>query len=401
MYILNEKPSRHAREFSVGILHSVGIQCEQLTNIEFTPAPCLFFLMVGHMVKKINAPRGASRPQPIAIWLFACAFMVFAMTVIGAITRLSGSGLSMVEWRPLIGALPPMSEAEWNRIFTLYQQSPEFQKKNTWMGPDDFKNIFFWEWFHRLWGRLIGLVFAVPLVWFWLRKAIPGGYHLKLLGLFILGGMQGAMGWYMVKSGLVDIPAVSHYRLAAHLSLALLIFALLIWTGLALLDLHRKNRQQERGQGGRALSIHTCAALAVLATTIFWGAFTAGLDAGLLYNETFPKMGGGWLPPDINQYPQIWRNIMENPSGVQWVHRWLAIITLGAVASLWLHGALIKRQGFPAFHALGVMVVIQFTLGLATLFSGVHLHIAAAHQAGAAVLLGLLVICLYRFWRRV
>jgi cytochrome c oxidase assembly protein subunit 15 len=307
--------------------------------------------------------------------------------VIGAITRLTESGLSMVEWRPLIGALPPMNEAEWQRVFELYQQTPEYQKKNAWMGIADFKNIFFWEWFHRLWGRLIGLVFAAPLLWFWLRRNIPAGYGLKLFGLLILGGLQGLMGWYMVKSGLVDMPAVSHYRLAAHLSLAMLIFALLIITALSVLGVKSKPNA--------SLYAHGWIALATLAITIFWGAFTAGLDAGLLYNDSFPHMDGALIPPDFYQYPHIWQNVLENPVGVQLIHRWLAIATTLVVAGLWVHATFIKRHSYAAMHALGAMVLLQFTLGLATLFTNVSIHTAAAHQAGAAILLGLLVANLY------
>ena len=325
--------------------------------------------------------------KPIVIWLSFSAFMVFAMTVIGAITRLTESGLSMVEWRPLIGALPPMNEAEWVRVFELYQQSPEYQKVNSWMELEDFKNIFFWEWFHRLWGRLIGVVFALPLLFFWVRGMIPQGYKLKFIGMLILGGLQGVMGWYMVKSGLIDIPAVSHYRLAAHLSLALLIFALLIWLALSVSGAHR--------QPDKALYRHGLGVLGVLALTIFWGAYTAGLDAGLLYNDSFPKMGGSWLPPDFHQYASVWQNLLENPSGVQFMHRWLAILTVLSVLSLWTHG-MMRGQGFNALFALGFMVIVQFGLGLATLFSSVHIHTAATHQAGAVILLGLLVTCLHR-----
>lgn len=325
--------------------------------------------------------------KALPIWLFFSAFMVFAMMVIGAITRLTESGLSMVEWRPLIGALPPMDEAEWQRVFELYQQSPEYKHKNSWMGIDDFKNIFFWEWFHRLWGRLIGVVFALPLIWFWIRGVIPGGYRLKMLGMLVLGGLQGLMGWYMVKSGLVDNPAVSHYRLAAHLSLAMLIMALLIWLGLSLAGAKRTAHS--------VLYKHGWAVLFVLTFTIFWGAFTAGLDAGLLYNDSFPAMGGGWLPPDINQLEPFGLNFLENPSGVQFMHRWLAITAVLAALSFWANGIL-KGAAFPLLHALGGMALVQFLLGLATLFSGVNIHTAAAHQAGAAILLGLLVACLHR-----
>lgn len=333
---------------------------------------------------KTTAP-GTQNHTPIVIWLFSCAFMVFAMMVIGAITRLTESGLSMVEWRPLIGALPPLNEAEWTRVFALYQQSPEFQKVNSWMALSDFKTIFFWEWLHRLWGRTIGIAYAMPLIVFWLRGMIPPGYKLKFLGLFILGGLQGFMGWYMVKSGLIDQPAVSHFRLAAHLALAFLIFAFLFSFAQ---QLRLKNYYPNR-----ALHVHTWLVLICLGTTILWGAFTAGLDAGLIYNDTFPKMGGQWMPPDFWKYDTVWMNMIKNHSAVQFTHRWLAITTVTVTLSLWGHGVL-KKAAFPALHAAALMALTQMGLGITTLFSGVHIHIAATHQAGALILFALLLTCL-------
>lgn len=329
----------------------------------------------------------APASKAIIIWLFGCAFMVAAMMIIGAITRLTESGLSMVEWRPLIGALPPMNDTEWERVFGLYQQSPEYQKINTWMEISDFKKIFFWEWLHRLWGRAIGLVYAVPLIVFWLRGMIPHGYKLKLFGLLILGGLQGVMGWYMVKSGLIDQPAVSHYRLAAHLGLAFLILAFLLSLGFSL---SVKTRTPNR-----ALNIHAWITLACISITILWGAFTAGLDAGLVYNETFPKMGGQWVPPDFWKYDTVWMNILENHSGVQFAHRWIAMTTVLVVFSFWLHGVL-KKQAFPALHAAMLMAFIQMGLGIATILSSVHIHPATTHQGGAIILFGLVLLCLIK-----
>lgn len=283
--------------------------------------------------------------------------------------------------------MPPLGEAEWIRVFDLYKQSPEYQKVNGWMELEDFKRIFFWEWFHRLWGRLIGLVFALPLLWFWLKNKIPQGYGFKLSGMLVLGGLQGLMGWYMVKSGLVDMPAVSHYRLAAHLFLAMLIFALLIWLALSL--------GGARQSPNKILYKHTWGVLFIAAMTIFWGAFTAGLDAGLLYGESFPKMGGHWLPQEVSQSQSFWLAIIDMPAGVQWVHRWLAMTMVLAVLSLWGH-SMIKKEASPIIHAAAIIVIAQFCLGLLTLFSGVHMHIAVTHQAGAMMLLGVLVACLFR-----
>ncbi|MGH1399032.1 MAG: COX15/CtaA family protein [Alphaproteobacteria bacterium] len=324
---------------------------------------------------------------PLQIWLFACCALVFTIVIVGAITRLTNSGLSMVEWRPLLGTLPPMNDAEWARVFDLYKSSPEFEKKHFWMDLPDFKAIFFWEWFHRLLGRTIGLAFALPLLVFWVKGMIPKGYGLKFIAMLALGGLQGLMGWYMVKSGLSDDPYVSHYRLAAHLGLAFLIFSLLLWLALSL-----------RGKPSRPsapLYKHTIAALGILILTIFWGAYTAGLDAGLIYNE-YPLMGGQFLPPTLAQYSPLWVNFFETPEGVQFTHRWLAALTLIAVISLHVRA---MREGYKDWQnfALAGMVCTQFALGIATLLSSVHLHTAVAHQGGALILLGLLVINLKRF----
>jgi len=324
---------------------------------------------------------------PITYWLFGCCFLVFAMIIVGAITRLTESGLSIAEWKPLMGAIPPLNDQEWQRVFDLYKQSPEFTKKNSWMQIDDFKNIFFWEWLHRLLGRLIGLAYGLPLLWFWLRKQIPQGYGLKLFGVFILGGLQGAMGWYMVKSGLVDIPAVSHFRLAAHLMLALLIYACMLWLGVSL-----RTQQIKNISTPKILKIHGLLALLILIATITWGAFTAGLDAGLIYNDSFPKMGGRWIPPEA------YISILSNPAGVQFLHRWLAIGTFIMIISLWAHAY--KRSALsPALNFAAIMVFIQAGLGIFTLFSGVSLPIAVLHQAGAVILLSLLLLSLKATYR--
>lgn len=312
------------------------------------------------------------------------------MIVIGAITRLSESGLSMVEWRPLMGALPPMSEEEWTRVFELYKQSPEYIKKNFWMDIHDFKSIFFWEWFHRFLGRLIGVLYALPFLFFLIRGWIPKGYKLKLLGLFFLGGAQGFMGWYMVKSGLVDTPAVSHYRLAAHLSLALLIHALMFWLALGF----RKTARHIPPANDKNLYAFGWAVLGCLILTIFWGAYTAGLDAGLAYSDTFPKMGEHWIPQEVWFYEPVWVNFFELDEGVQFVHRWLAITTFFAVIAFVAFAGYKKRKEI-CFPLLGVMVFMQVGLGIATLFSQVHLHVAVTHQLGAVILLTLLLSCLH------
>lgn len=307
--------------------------------------------------------------------------MVFAMAVIGAITRLTESGLSITEWQPVTGILPPLNEAEWMAEFELYKQTPEFQHKHFWMELDDFKNIYFWEWLHRLWGRLIGIVYAVPLIWFWVRKQIPQGYGWKLTGLLALGGLQGFVGWFMVMSGLVDQPHVSHYRLALHLGIAFIIFGLLLWVGL---DLWHKDRLRAAPAPSKPhLMAHGLAGLGLLSLTIIWGAFVAGLNAGLIYNS-FPLMNGHFFPPE----PFMGVSApFEQHAWVQFIHRWLAIFSAFVLlAYAWRARA----------TALGIMVVIQAGLGILTLLTHVHLHVATAHQAGALILLTLLIVSLHK-----
>lgn len=321
----------------------------------------------------------------ISYWLYGVCGLLFTMIIVGAITRLTDSGLSMVEWRPLLGALPPHNEAEWARVFELYKAYPEFEKQNFWMELDDFKAIFFWEWFHRLLGRLIGVVYALPLLWFWIRKQIPSGYKLKLLGGFILGGLQGLMGWYMVKSGLVDQPDVSHFRLAAHLSLALVIVAYLLWIAQSLKPL--------KPHPNAPLFRHGIIAVCAYTVTALWGAFTAGLDAGLIYGDTFPMMGDRIVPTELSQYDPLWLGLFESHAGVQFAHRWLAMGTGIIIFSLWAHAAL-KRNTFPALNVLALLIILQIGIGIGTLHSGVALPIATAHQATAVLILIALITSL-------
>ena len=329
----------------------------------------------------------ADSSRAIAYWLLACAAMVFAMAVIGAITRLTGSGLSMVEWRPLIGALPPLSEAEWQRVFDLYRETPEYRKVNAGMGLEAFKQIFFWEWFHRLWGRSIGLVFALPFAWFWLTGRIARPLLPRLIGFLVLGGLQGLLGWFMVKSGLVDRPSVSHYRLAAHLGLAVLIYGLLVWQAWELLV-------RTAPVAAAGLRRHMLAATVLVAVTMLWGAFVAGLDAGLAYNS-FPLMDGHLLPPEAWTLIPVWLNPLDNTALVQFIHRWLAIGTAVVVLALWFR----SRAGAPALRlATGLAAIIaglQVLLGIATLLAEVPVSLGAAHQAGALVLLTALLWCVY------
>ncbi len=330
----------------------------------------------------------SGHPKALSNWLFFCCGLVFAMVTVGAITRLTDSGLSITEWKPLLGAIPPLNEQEWQRVFDLYRQSPEFEKKHFWMEMHDFKKIFFWEWLHRLLGRFIGIAYGVPLVYFWVRGQIPRGYKIKLLGVFILGGLQGALGWYMVKSGLVDQPNVSHYRLAMHLLLAFLIFACMLWLGLSL-------REKQRAPHSGILFWHARLVFFSLLAAITWGAFTAGLDAGLVYNDTFPQMGKRWIPAEITQLQPWYRNYLINEVGVQFTHRWLAIFTLLMICGLWLH-AHKRKMAFPALDILAAMIFVQAGLGIATLFTSVWLPLAVLHQAVGLTVFGLMIACLHR-----
>jgi len=337
--------------------------------------------------------RDPASTRPIAYWLLVCCAMVFAMAVIGAITRLTESGLSMVEWKPLIGILPPLSEAEWNRVFGLYQTTPEFRIYNSAMDLAAFKQIFWWEWFHRFWGQLIGFVFLIPFLRFWVNGRIPADLWPKLAGLFLLGGLQGVIGWYMVKSGLVDRPDVSHYRLALHLGTAIVIYGLLLRTALGILDpLPLAGWATESGR----LRKHARWALGLTGVTIVWGAFVAGTDAGLAYN-TFPLMAGHVIPPEVANLTPWWINVFENTAAIQLTHRALALLTGLVVLGLALRVRVARLPGRAGRVALltAAMVLVQIGLGIATLLSFVWIPLGAAHQAGAILLVSGLVWLLH------
>lgn len=312
----------------------------------------------------------------VIIWLSVVAIMVFVMIAIGGITRLTDSGLSMVEWRPLIGTLPPLTEAEWLRVFALYQQSPEYQKINAGMDLSAFKWIFFWEYLHRLFGRMIGLVFILPLIWFALRRQLPHGYGRRFLILLGLGTTQGVVGWWMVKSGLVDNPYVSAYRLATHLGIALTILAVLVWT---IADLMRGRAAFPRG--------HIAGVIAILGLTIVAGAFVAGMNAGLIYNE-YPLMGGQLVPIEYGFYGFM--DPFENPASAQFHHRWIAVLAVLGVFSLYMRARKASRKGVNLNLSSTMMMLAvgaQFMLGIATLLYQVPVSLGTLHQAGAAFLL--------------
>ncbi|MEQ1510789.1 MAG: COX15/CtaA family protein, partial [Sphingopyxis sp.] len=299
-------------------------------------------------------------------------------------------GLSITQWNPVTGAIPPLNDADWAREFALYQRTTEFQTVNRSMDIAGFKQIFFWEWLHRLLARLVGLVYALPLAWFAWRRAIPPGFGPRLVGLLILGASQGAVGWWMVVSGLVGRTDVSHYRLAVHLNLALLILGAIIWTArdMALFMRHERKSDMALAAGGwRGARTHITApvalVLAILAVQLVWGAFTAGLNAGYAY-ASWPLMGDTLFPADVPM-PAPWAaNLIDNPIVVQFIHRWLAMVAGGAL--LWL-SVRAHSCGAPRMAAaLAALVGLQIALGISTLLSGVALPIAVLHQAVAALL---------------
>ncbi|MBO6520406.1 MAG: COX15/CtaA family protein [Rhodospirillales bacterium] len=316
----------------------------------------------------------------IAIWLLIICAMVFAMVVLGGFTRLTESGLSMTDWRPVTGWLPPMTDDAWQAQFDGYRTSPEYQKINKGMSLEQFKEIFWLEYLHRLWGRTIGIAFAVPFVIFAFKGWIGKSLFARLAVLFALGGLQGLIGWWMVKSGLVDHPDVSQYRLAVHLMTAFLILGVGIWFALDLLRTDRVNVSP----GVVRLASWLCGLVFV---TAFSGALVAGLNAGLIYN-TFPLMLGEFFPSEGFQLRPWYLNFFEDIPTVQFDHRWLAITTFILALVTW---ATARRYAAPVrMRANGLMLaaLVQVGLGIATLLLVVPIPLAAAHQAGAVLLFG-------------
>jgi len=333
-----------------------------------------------------------SRPRAIALWLLAVAALVFLMVVVGGITRLTESGLSIVRWEPLSGAIPPIGEAAWAAEFAAYKQSPQYQLVNSGMNLADFKSIYFWEYVHRLLGRLIGLAFALPLAWFVWKRAIPRGYGWKLAALLALGALQGAIGWWMVASGLVDRPDVSHIRLAVHLLAALAIFAAILWVALDLLGLARDPEARPARMPTAAIWL-----LSILFLQFLFGAYVAGLDAGYAY-ASWPKMGDDWFPSHVPLLEPFFRNFADNPIMVQFVHRWLAF-AVAAAALVLARQAWVKGHREAASALVG-FVTLQILLGIFTLLSGVELWIAATHQATAVLLLAATLATAHRLGER-
>jgi cytochrome c oxidase assembly protein subunit 15 len=327
------------------------------------------------------SPDTRTHDRKVATWLLVCCGLVFAMVVLGGVTRLTGSGLSMAEWRPIMGTLPPLSDAEWERVFEIYQQTPEFRHVNSHMDVGDFKGIFWLEYLHRLLGRLLGLAFLLPLVYFVARRYITGRELPWYLLMFALGGAQAVIGKIMVASGQVDAPQVSHYRLTAHLSAAFLVYALMFWRAQSLLH------------GAAAGASHpwlprTVALTGLIVVTIVSGGFVAGLDAGLIYN-TFPKMGDYWIPPGMLALDPAWRNVFDNLTTVQFDHRVLALSTFALITLFWFRSrdANLPRPARAGAHALLATAALQVLLGIMTVVLAVPTALAVGHQANALLLL--------------
>ena len=329
----------------------------------------------------------ASAPLPLAVarWLFFVAGLVVLMVVVGGITRLTESGLSITEWKPITGTIPPLTEAQWQAEFEAYQRIPQYTQVTgpAGMTLDDFKYIFFWEWFHRLLGRVIGLAYALPLAWFWAKRAIPSGYHLRLVGLLALGGLQGAVGWWMVKSGLTHDVKVSHLRLATHLSLALTTLALLVWNALDL-------RAHARGERNSRLTGFATIALLGLGVQLFYGALVAGLRAGYVAGAgwfewgAWPLMQGRFFPAGINTASGVGHAIVADPYLVHFIHRWWAWLVVALLIVLARKLRPLERSASIAIHAA---FGTQILLGIVTVWSGMAIWLAALHQLTGALLL--------------
>ncbi len=326
-------------------------------------------------------PDTRTRDRAIATWLLICCGLVFAMVVLGGVTRLTGSGLSMAEWRPIMGTLPPLSDAEWQRVFEIYKQTPEFQKINSHMGVNDFKGIFWLEYLHRLLGRLLGFAFLLPLVYFVSRSYITLRQLPWYLLMLALGGVQAVIGKIMVASGQVDAPQVSHYRLTAHLSAAFLVYALMFWRAQSLLH-------GASGSAPHPWYRWTVALTVLIAVTIVSGGFVAGLDAGLMYN-TFPRMGDHWIPPGLLALDPAWRNVFDNLTTVQFDHRLLALTTFTLIVVFWFRArrAQLPQRAQSGANALLVTAVLQVLLGISTVVLAVPTALAVGHQATALLLL--------------
>lgn len=332
--------------------------------------------------------------RPIRVWLYGIAAMTLGVLVVGGITRLTMSGLSIVEWAPIMGVVPPLNEAQWQAAFDQYRQFPEYQTLRRGMTLREFQFIFFWEYLHRLLARAIGVVFLVPFIYFAVRRRFNGPLIRRALFLFVLGAMQGVLGWIMVSSGLVDRPSVSHYRLAAHLSLAFIIFGYAVWLAR---ELRVDATSFTATLHARSLMLRGLAAIGVLlGVQIVWGAFVAGLDAGFIYN-TFPLMGGSLVPATLLPLEPAWLNFFANPVAVQWLHRVLGTVLAAVVIATFVRvtRADVDRRSRSLNLIMLAMIVGQYALGVLTLIYHVPVTLGVLHQAVALIIAGVWVVWLH------
>ncbi|TXB65788.1 heme A synthase [Vicingus serpentipes] len=332
-----------------------------------------------------------TKNKPVIIWLLSGCLLIFLMVIVGGITRLTNSGLSMVDWKLIMGVIPPIGDEAWQKTFEQYQKFPEYQMVNYHFTLSEFKSIFFWEYFHRLLGRLIGLVFIIPFLYFLLKKKLSKKLTLQCLIILGMGALQGAIGWWMVKSGLVKDPDVSHFRLATHLITAFLTFAYTFWVALNLI--YPKNSSNYKGL---RRVIYLLFGITIL--QIIYGAFVAGLNAGFILN-TWPKMGGEWISESVFAIKPIWLSLIEGLAGVQFVHRYLAYFVVSIVAYLWfktrkMEVSIIQKQGV---NILLIAVLFQFVLGVFTLLFSVPIWLGVTHQLGAFLLLTAVVFVMNTF----
>ncbi|MEK6615723.1 MAG: COX15/CtaA family protein [Bacteroidota bacterium] len=352
------------------------------------------------VTKEYFAMSSSASYRPIIIWLFAGCFLIYLMVVIGGITRLTGSGLSITQWKIITGTLPPFSEDAWQNCFEGYKQTPQYNLINSDFTLSDFKGIYWWEYIHRLLGRIIGIVFLVPFIWFWFKKKLPELFFKKAIILFALGGLQGFLGWFMVKSGLSENIYVSHYRLAIHLLSAFAVFGFTFWYALDLtLPQQRDTSTTSPAPLPQKMGVIKLAIIlfSVIIIQLIYGAFVAGLKAGYGY-PTWPKMGDEWFPSDIVAFEPIWRNFFEGHAGVQFIHRSIAYIVVIIVGILFYRSRKLNLTTGQRriINALVLIVLAQFILGVLTLLYGVPIVIATLHQTGAFFLFATTLLLIHR-----
>lgn len=324
--------------------------------------------------------------RQIALWLLLCAGVIFTMIFLGGVTRLTGSGLSMVEWKPIMGVIPPLNDTEWQQTFEKYQQFPEYQKVNKGMNVHEFKSIFMYEYLHRVLGRLIGVIFLIPFLFFYFTKRIAPGLTPKLAFMFVLGGLQGLLGWYMVKSGLVDNPRVSQYRLTAHLGAAIAIYAYILWIAFGLLSVN--GATADRSSTGTCLKRFSFTLTGLIFLMIMSGGLVAGTHAGLAY-PTFPLMGDSFIPPGLYNTTPAWLAAFEDITTIQFNHRIFAysLFTLILIFAINVLKNTPTRRVRIGIYMLVLLLFVQVTLGISTLLLHVPVHLASAHQCVAIALL--------------